>query len=74
MSFDCFKVFHYLSKLPGNTDGPAEAIASNEEGLHAPAPEMAERKNVKMAEDSLPGDDVAVYCILLQMVAQRATL
>lgn len=56
----------YLSKLPSNTDGPAEAIASNEQGLHTPAPEMTECKNVKMAQDSLPGDDMAVHSILLQ--------
>ena len=59
-------MFLYLSKLPGNTDGPAQAIASNQEGLHAPAPEMAECKNVKMAQDSLPGDDMAVHSIFLR--------
>jgi len=64
----------YLSKLPGNTDGPAQAIASNEEGLHTPAPEMAKCKNVKMAQDSLPRDDMAVHSIFLQPAAQRASL
>lgn len=56
----------YLSQLPGNTDGPAEAIASNEKGFHTPAPEMAESKNVKVAQDSLPSDDMAVHSVFLQ--------
>lgn len=64
----------YLSKFPGNTDGPAEAIASDEQGFHTPAPEMAERKDVKMAQDSLPGDDMAVHSILLQRAAQTTSL
>ncbi len=67
-------VLLYLSKLPGNTNGPAEAIASNEQGLHTPAPEMAECKNVKMAQDPLPGDDMAVHSIFLQRAAQIASL
>lgn len=74
MEFLLFGEFVYLRELPGDTDGPAEAVASDEEGLHAPAPEMAERKDVKMAHDSLPGDDVAVHCILLQAMTQTATL
>lgn len=56
----------YLRELPGNTDGPAESVAANQQGLHAPAPEMTECKNVKVAQDSLPGDHMAVHCILLQ--------
>lgn len=59
----------YLSKLPGDADGPAEAIASNQQGLHTPAPEMAKCKDVKMAHDPLPGDDMAVHCIVLQRAA-----
>lgn len=59
-------VHPYLRKLPGNTDGPAQAVASNEKRLHSPTPKMAERKNVKMAQDSLPGDDMAIHSILLQ--------
>lgn len=62
----------YLSELPGDADGPAEAIAANEKRLHAPTPEMAEGKNVEMAEDSLPGDDVAVHSVVLQ--AARASI
>lgn len=73
VEFLLFGEFVYLCELPGDTDGPAEAVASDEEGLHAPAPEMAERKDVKMAHDSLPGDDVAVHCILLQAITQTAT-
>lgn len=61
----------YLSKLPGNTDGPAEAIAANEQGLHTPSPEMAECENVKMAQDPLPGDDMAVHSIVLQRGKHR---
>lgn len=71
---DAKRVLLYLSKLPGNTDGPAEAIASNKQGLHTPAPEMAECKNVKMAQDSLPGDDMAVHSIFLQRAVQIASL
>lgn len=59
----------YLSELPGNTDSPAEAIASNEQGFHTPAPEMAKCKNVKMAENSLPRDDMAVHSIFLRRAA-----
>lgn len=61
-----WRVLLYLSELPGNTDGPTEAIASNEQGLHTPAPEMAECKNVKMAQNSLPSDDVTVHGIFLK--------
>lgn len=64
----------YLGKLPSNTDGPAQAIAANEEGLHTPAPEMAECKYVKMAQDSLPCDDVTVDCVLLQKAAQACLI
>lgn len=69
---DDWRMLPYLSKLPGNTDGPAEAIASNEKRLHTPAPEMTECKNVKMTQDSLPGDDMAVHSIFLQRAAQIA--
>lgn len=55
----------YLSELPGNTDGPAEAIASDEQCLHTPTPEMTERKYVKVTQDSLPGDGVTVHSIFL---------
>lgn len=64
----------YLSKLPGNTDGPAQPIASNEKGLHTPAPKMTECKNVKMTQDSLPGDDMAVHSILLHRAVQKVLL
>lgn len=63
----------HLSELPGNTDGPAEAIASNEQCLHTPAPEMTECKNVKMTQDPLPGNDMAVHSIFLQRVAHTAS-
>lgn len=55
----------HLCELPGNTDGPAEAIASDEQCLHAPTPEMTERKYVKVTQDSLPGDGVTVHSIFL---------
>lgn len=55
----------YLGELPGNTDGPTEAVASDEQRLHTPTPEMTERKNVKVAQDSLPGDGVTVDSIFL---------
>lgn len=56
----------YLSELPGDANGPAQAIAANEKRLHAPTPEMTEGKNVEMAEDSLPGDYVAVHSVVLR--------
>lgn len=56
----------YLSKLPGDANGPAQPIAADEKRLHAPTPEMTEGKDVEMAEDSLPGDDVAVHSVVLQ--------
>lgn len=55
----------YLSELPGNTNGPAEAIASDEQGLHTPTPKMTERKYVKVTQDSLPGNGVTVHSIFL---------
>lgn len=64
----------YLSKFPRNTDGPAQSITSNEKCLHTPSPEMAECKNVKMAQDSLPGDDMAVHSVFLQAEVHAASL
>lgn len=63
----------YFSKFPSNTDGPAESIASDEQCLHTPAPEMTERKNVEVTQDSLPGDDMAVYSIFLQRAAHTSS-
>lgn len=59
----------YLSELPGNTDGPAEAIASDEQRLHTPTPEMTEGKYVKVTQDSLPGDGVTVHSVFLERAA-----
>lgn len=67
-------MLRYLGKFPGNTDGPAEAVAPNKQGLHTPAPKMAECKNVEMAQDPLPGDDMAVHSIVLQRAATAASL
>ena len=39
----------YLGELPGDTDGPAEAIAADKKGFHTPPPKVAECKNVKVA-------------------------
>lgn len=55
----------YLGELPGDTDGPAEAIAADQKGLHAPPPKVAERKDVKVAQDPLPSDHMTVHRILL---------
>lgn len=62
----------YLSELPGNTNGPAEAIASDEQCLHPPTPEMTERKYVKVTQDSLPGDGMTVHSVFLSRAAQNA--
>lgn len=56
----------YLSEFPGDANGPAQAITPNEQGFHAPAPEMAECKDVKMTKDPLPGDNMAVHSIFLE--------
>lgn len=55
----------YLSQLPGNTDCPAETVATDQQGLHGPAPEMSKCKYIKMADNPLPGDNVAVHSVLL---------
>lgn len=64
----------HLCELPGDADGPAQAVAPDEQGLHTPAPEVAEGKDVKMAHDSLPGDDMAVDSIFLQRAVQTISL
>lgn len=61
----------YLSELPGNTDGPAQSITSDEQGLHTPAPKMTECKDVKMAQDSLPGEDMTVHSVLLKHSSRK---
>lgn len=55
----------YLSELPGDANSPAEPIAADQQSLHSPAPEMSKSKYIKVAEDSLPGDNMTVHCILL---------
>lgn len=55
----------YLGQLPGDADCPAQAVAADQQGLHGPAPEMSERKYVEMADNPLPGDNVAVDSVLL---------
>lgn len=55
----------YLSELPGDADSPAEPVAADQQSLHSPAPEMSKSKYIKVAEDSLPGDNMTVHCILL---------
>jgi hypothetical protein len=55
----------HLGQLPGDADGPAETVATDQQGFHGPAPEMPKCKYVKMAEDPFPGDHVAVHSILL---------
>lgn len=55
----------YLSQLPCDADGPAETVAADQQGLHAPSPEMAEREDVKMTQDPLPRDHMTIHSILL---------
>ncbi|KPP79366.1 hypothetical protein Z043_101060 [Scleropages formosus] len=38
-----------------DADGPAEAIAADQQRFHGPAPEMTEGKDVKVAQDPFPG-------------------
>lgn len=58
----------YLSEFPRDADGPAETEAANQQGLHAPAPKMAERKDVKMTQDSLPRYHMTVHGVLLSEI------
>ena len=55
----------YLCQLPGDADCPAEPITTDQQGLHGPAPEMPKCKYIKVTDDPLPGDHVAVHSILL---------
>lgn len=57
----------YLSELPGDANSPAQPIAADQQSLHSPAPEMPKSKYIKVAEDSLPGDNMTVHSILLLM-------
>lgn len=59
------KEWPYLSELPGDANSPAQSIAADQQSLHSPAPEMSKSKYIKVAEDSLPGDNMTVHCILL---------
>lgn len=61
----------YLSKFPGDTDGPAKAVAPNQKSLHGPPCKVSERKDVKVAQDALPCYHCTVYSILLQKGKQR---
>lgn len=55
----------YLSEFPGDANSPAQPIAADQQSLHSPAPEMPKRKYIKVAKDSLPGDNMTVDSILL---------
>lgn len=55
----------YLRELPGDADRPAQPVAADQQSLHSPAPEMPKSKYIKVAEDSLPSDNVAVHSIFL---------
>lgn len=57
----------YLSELPGDANSPAQPIAADQQSLHGPTPEMPKSKYIKVAEDSLPGDNMTVHSILLLM-------
>lgn len=63
----------YLSELPRDADGPAEAVAADQQGLHAPTPEMAKCEDIKMTQDSLPRDNMTVHGILLIKNKQNKT-
>lgn len=55
----------YLSEFPGDADGPAEAVAADEQGLHSPACKVAKSKDVEVAQNPLPRYHCAVYSIFL---------
>lgn len=60
-----WKHVRYLSEFPGDADGPAEAVAADEQSLHGPACKVAEGKDVKVAQDPLPRYHRTVYSIFL---------
>lgn len=61
----------YLGQLPGDTDCPAETITSDQQGLHGPAPKMSKGKYIKVTDNPLPGDDMAVHSILLFKIKRK---
>lgn len=54
-----------LGDLPGDADRPADAVVSNEHGLHRPAEEMAECERIQMIVQLLGGDVRAVHAVFL---------
>lgn len=56
----------YLGEFPGDADGPAEAVASDEQSLHGPACKMAKGKDVEVAQDPLPCNYRTVHSIFLE--------
>lgn len=56
---------YYLSEFPGDADGPAEAVAADEQSLHGPACKVAKGKDVTVAQEPLPCYHCTVYSIFL---------
>ena len=54
-----------LGDLPGDADCPADAVVSNENGLHRPAEEVAQSERIQMIVQLLDGDVRTVHTVFL---------
>lgn len=57
---------YYLSELPGDADGPADAVAADEQSLQGPACKVAECEDVEVAQDPIPCYHRTVHSIFLE--------
>ena len=55
----------HLSKLPHDGDAPEKSVVPDDQGLHAPAPVVAEGEPVKVGVELAWGDVPAVRAVLL---------
>lgn len=56
----------YLSELPGDADGPAEAVAADEQRFYSPACKVTQCKDVEVGQDPLPCYHCTVHSIFLK--------
>ena len=59
---------HHLGELPHDGDGPEDAVVSDHQGLHAPAPVVTKCKPVQVGVESLPGDVPTIHPVLLNIM------
>ena len=55
-----------LSHFPSNADHPADAVVTDQKGLHRPPPEVTERENVKVRINTLDWDVRAIDSVFLK--------